>query len=191
MPTWLSDPSNATYLILVIFAVVAGVLWARNRDRRSLVVLLVAAALFGLVFVCDRLWESPREEAVRKVREISEAVNARDANKLLADVSDSFRYHNAKKADLRKLIDLARQYNVRTAVWDFDRSRVETLSPTEIDIVFDAKAELPGGAPFLRHFKARFVKDSDGQWRVQTFTPYNIARQERGGEEAIPRFPSP
>jgi hypothetical protein len=189
MPTWLSDPSNATYLVLVIFAVVAGVLWARNRDRRSLVVLLVAAALFGLVFLCDRLWESPREEAVRKVREISEAVNARDANKLLANVSDSFRYHNAKKADLRKLTDLARQYNVSTAVWDFDRSRVETLSPTEIDIVFDAKADVRDVGPFLRHFKTRFVKDPDGQWRVQTFTPYNIARQERGGEEAIPQFP--
>jgi hypothetical protein len=189
MPTLLSDPSNAVYLVLVIFAVIAGVLWVRNRDRRSLVVLLVAAVLFGLVFLCDRLWESPREEAVRKVREISAAVNAGDANKFLANVSDSFNYRGKKKADVRRVIDLARQHNVRTAVWDFDRGRVETPSPTEIDIVFDAKAEGPNGEPFLQHFKTRFVKDSDGQWRLQTFTSYNIARQERGGEEPIPLFP--
>ena len=186
MPTVLSDPSPAFYVILVILVAVAVGIWFRFRDRGSLIRAGIAVGLLALLFACDWFVESPREEAVRKVQEMSAAITARNAAKFLTHVSDSFDYKNRKKSDSAEMVNLAKQHNVTTAVWEFNRDGYTQVSDTELDIVFDAKATGPGGEPFLRHFKVRFVKDPDGQWRVRTFTPYNIAQKTQGSEDPIP-----
>jgi hypothetical protein len=55
--------------------------------------------------------------------------------------------------------------------------------------VFDGKGQPQAGAPAPFHFRTRFVKDADGQYRLQSFKVFNIAKKELGGEETIPNFP--
>ncbi|OWK38666.1 hypothetical protein [Fimbriiglobus ruber] len=189
MPTWLSDPTTGMYLILFVALVIAAGVWVRNRTRRTL---LIAAGLFAalaLLGLCDYLFESPREESVRKVREMAAAVNERNNQKFLAHVSDSFTYKNWKKPDAVTVIELAQRYNVTAAVFDFNRERYNQVSPTELDIVFDARADSVGNERFPMHFGTRFVKDPDGQWRMKTFAFYDYVSKEDGGEKPLPGMP--
>src|SRR5437762_581212 len=100
MPTFFSDPPPAVYLALAAAVVVAGLVWLNRRDRRSRTVLLAVLAVAGLVFLIDRLFESPREAAVRGVRELSAAINTRNWDAFDARVSKDFDYKGTvKKAD--------------------------------------------------------------------------------------------
>ena len=190
MPTWLSDPTTGFYAVVFVLVVVAVAMYLRNRTRNNALTAALAVVVFIALVLCDRLFESPREESVRKVGEISAALNERNADKFMNLVSDRFEYKTWKKADLRKAVDLAKQYNIRTAVWEFNRDRATMVANgNEIEFTFDGKAEGPGGEPLMKHFKARFIKDPDGQWRLKSFTPYNILQKENGPEETIPGLP--
>src|SRR4051812_3030344 len=97
MPTFLSDPAPAFYLILLVLAVIAGGVWFRFRDRGSLVRLAIALALLLVLFLVDSLVESPREEGIRKVNEMCAAATEPNPDKFVANVSDSFDYAGANK----------------------------------------------------------------------------------------------
>jgi hypothetical protein len=185
MPTFLSDPTQGFYLVLIAFFVIALVLAGKNQDRRSFQTLGIATVAIAAVFLIDRFVESPREQAVRKIEEISAAINERSAERMLANVSDSFDYKGRKKADLAQAVELAERHGVRTATWDFNRDRVVAES-NDIEIAFEGKAEGPRGEPFMKHFRARFVKDPDGQYRLQTFRVFDYVQKEQ--ESEIPGF---
>ena len=191
MPTFLSDPTPGLYFVLGVAALIAVGLLARYQDRKRLLLALVPVALLVGLFLCDFLVESPREEAVRKVQAISAAINARSVDAFLAHVSDRFEYKGKKKADLRNpsWLGLVQQHQVTTAVWEFNRDAVTYPSPTEVEIVFDGKGQPQADRPAVFHFRTRFVKDADGQYRLQSFKVFNIAQKEQGGEQTIPGFP--
>jgi hypothetical protein len=185
MPTFLSDPSPTFYLILIAFFVIALVIAGKNQDRRSFRRLGIATVALAAVFLIDWLVESPREQAVRKIQEISAAINDRSSEKMLQNVSDSFDFKGKKKADLAQVVHLAERHGVRTATWELSRDRV-AAGPGDIEIAFEGKAEGPRGEPFMKHFRARFVKDPDGQYRLQTFKVYDYVQKEQ--ESDIPGF---
>lgn len=191
MPTFLSDPPSSLYLAVGIVAVIALGLFVRYQDRKRLLWAAIPVALLVALFVCDSLVESPREEAVRKVRAISDAITAKNVDAFLAHISDRFDYKGKKKADLRNpgWLDIARREGITTVVWEFDRAGVRYPSPTEVEVVFDGRGQAQNGPPMPYHFRTRFVKDPDGQFRLQTFKVFNIAKKEQGGEENIPNFP--
>jgi hypothetical protein len=191
MPTFLSDPPPAVYLVLIGAVLVTGVIFARYQDRKRLRPLGVALALLGLVYLIDRIFESPREEATRKVEAMAEAATAADPTRFVESVSPSFQYHGADREKLKAsgAWHLIRSNNARIAVWDFSRAAFEQISDTELEIGFYAKAQAPGRGALVRYIKARFVKDPDGQWRVKTFGFYNPAEHGLNQEEPIPGFP--
>ena len=53
MPTFLSDPAPAFYLVLFGFVVVTGAIAARNQDRKSLLRFAAALAVLLIVFLID------------------------------------------------------------------------------------------------------------------------------------------
>jgi hypothetical protein len=178
MPTWLSDPSDGFYLVLFVFVVVSVTLWLRNRTRRSLMWAAVAVAVLVLVFVCDRLFESPREEAVRRVRDISDAINARNWDKFQANLSDGFEFKGKKKDEFTNIVrNGVNAFNPRRiTAWEFKVPEgARPGGENELVIEFDGKAETD--KPFLAHFVATFVRDPDGKWRLKTFTPYEYQRR--------------
>lgn len=189
MPIPLADPPPTLFVVLVVLLVVAAGVAVRWQTRGSLVRLTVAAALLIGLTLCHFLVESPREEAVRRVGLLSAAINARSMPTFLAEVSDSFDYKGKKKAEFGddRWMAEVRRHNLTTAVWAFDRDRViyqEWNGTPAVLIAFDAKATGPNGEPFLRHFTARFVRDPDGRYRLQTVTPFDYVQKKQ--ESPVP-----
>ena len=191
MPIPLADPSPTSYVLLVLLAVVAAGLAARSQTRGSLARVVAAVVLLVGLFLCDTLAESPREEAVRRVRQMAASVTARNTPGLLADVSESFDYRGRKKADLGSggwWADL-RRLSVTATVSGFDRDKTVylDLSGTPgVEIAFDGLASVPDGGRMPRHFRTTFVRDPDGQYRLRTFTPFNYINKK--DEEPIPQL---
>lgn len=191
MPTFLSDPSQAVYLILIAVPVVAAVPAARNQDRKSLVRFGLCCLPLVLVFLVDRLVESPREEATRKVLAMAEAASAADGTRFVEHVSPSLTVNGKNREQLRTsgIWNMIRGYNARVAVWGFGHDRYERISDTEIEIGFYAKGEAASGGQLWRDCKARFAQETDGQYRLAGIKFYDPTGRGQNAEEPIPGFP--
>lgn len=190
MPLILSDPPQNVYLILAAALLVTGLIWISRRNRKFRTAFLVVLVLTAVVGLCDYFVESPREAAVRGVKEISEAINARNWDAFDARVSKDFSYRGTiRKADLRsKMSGVIGMFDARTAVWEFNRDKVNTIDDNHIEVVFDAKGDPKTGAAYYLHFKAQFAKEADGEWRLTTFAVYPYASKTNGPEEEIPNL---
>lgn len=191
MPTFLSDPAPALYLILLVLVVIAGGIWVRFRDRGSLIRVGIAVAVLLLLFVIDTLVESPREEGIRKVNEMCAAATAPDPDKFVANVSDSFESFGANKEKVRKsgAWDLVRQYKARINATGFDRDGFKPVNDTEYDLEFLATAKAQDGGVLQRYVRARFVRDPDGKYRLKGVKFYDPLTGGLNREEPIPGFP--
>lgn len=192
MPTFLSDPSPSLYLLLIVAAVVAAFVCYRQQTRKSCYVASVFGGVLLLVFTIDVLFESPREEATRKVKAMAAAATAHDADKFVEHVSPSFSVGGGNRDKLKTTISsgIIQQYDVRAAVWDFGRDTFKEISDGEIEIGFMSKGESLKMSGFvLRYTRARFVRDPDGQWRLKDVKFYNPAENGLNAEDPIPGFP--
>src|SRR5262245_18920926 len=137
MPTFLVDPPQSVYLFLGLLLIVAAAVWYSKRTRATLIAFLVMLLLVAFVVLIDFTMQSPRKSAVRGVKEISEAINARNWDAFDAYVSKDFDYKSYKKADLRKALSgVINMFDARTAVWEFNRDKVEQQGDNQIVIVF-------------------------------------------------------
>jgi hypothetical protein len=59
--------------------------------------------------------------------------------------------------------------------------------PGGIEIAFDASATSPQLPKLPKHVRAIFIKDPDGEYRMQSFTTYNIVQKQN--PEPIPGMP--
>jgi hypothetical protein len=196
MPTLLSDPPFALYAILVLGVLASFAVWFNERNRKSLLVFGCFAGLLALLVVIDSLSESPREEAVRRVKDMARAIDARDQDAFLGNIADTLEYQGegvAKRIpreDLRKssIWSLLNQFGVNhVAAWAFDRDDVKELSDNAIEIGFLGKAEADGKqAPM--YFRATFTREADGKWRLSklaSFDPFKRTNEQK----SIPNFP--
>jgi hypothetical protein len=191
MPTFLSDPVLGVYLVLVAFVVIAGVIVARKRDRRSWISLGIAVAVLLLVGLIDLVVESPREEATRKVKAMAEAATTADPGRFVEHVSTSFEANGKNRDDLKAAPawHQIRTLQAKVTVWGFGHDAHQRISDTEVEVGFYAKGEAPGSGMVMRYVRARFVKDSDGEYRLKSLKFYNPAERGLNAEEPIPGFP--
>lgn len=190
MPPALSDPSPNLLLLVAVFVVIFGVNALRYQSRRSALVLAIPALLLAALLLIDNLFESPREESVRRVQEIVQATNDRSPDRFVEHVSDRFQYHGANKESLRTsgVWRILSNYNVRVAAWGFSRDDVTVSDENNIEIGFLAKGEADG-KPLPKYVRAKFSKDPDGAYRLIGLAFYDPVQQTRGSEERIPNFP--
>lgn len=190
MPTFLSDPTQALYLVLIVIPVVAAVPVARNQDRKSLVRFLACCTPLSFVFLIDRLVESPREEATRKVLAMAEAASAADGTRFVEHISASFSVNGKNREQLRAspIWSTIRGHNARVAVWGYGHDTAEDVAGGDLEIGFYAKGEAPSGV-VLRYCKARFGKDPDGQYRLKGIKFFDPTNRGLNAEEPIPGFP--
>jgi hypothetical protein len=190
MPTALSDPSLTMYLVLAVFAIVTGALWVKNRTRSSLVRFGIATGILVLLFLIDWLFESPREEASRRVKAMADTATAVNPDAFVENLSPSFNYHGADREKIRHAgaWSLIRQHSARVAVWGLGRDDFMQISENEIEIGFYAKAQAPSNEAQLRYVKAVFTRDPDGAYRLKTFRFYTPGVSGRA-EEPIQNFP--
>lgn len=194
MPTFLSDPAPAFYLILLGFAVVTGAIAARYQDRPSLIRFGIAIAVLLLAYLIDKSFESPREEAVRRVQAMAQAADAKNPDAFVEHLADSFEYRggekptNAKKDEMRTapFWDMLRQINARVTVWDFSRDDVKQVDANTIEIGFSGKGE-SDNRPMMLYMKATFRKQPDGQWKLTAIASFKFEKHDEA--LAIPNFP--
>ena len=101
MPTILSDPPPILYILLGTAAIILAAVWARFRTTKLLTAFAGVAGLLLLLFLIDRFVESPREQAVRKMKELAAATQSRRMDEAFRHISESFNYHGMSKSALR------------------------------------------------------------------------------------------
>jgi len=192
MPHLLADPPSSLYVLLAVLvgltAVVAFmsqatllVRWrqwqqAGQRGRQVAALALLAAPLVGVLglCLCDYCFESDREESVRRVRLMAEAVARKQAGSIVEQVSPSFAHAGLDKAAFANLVERALQTGevTRAAVWGFERQTVERL-PGWVRFEFRGKLEGPGGF-FEFRCRAGFRRDPDGAYRLAELRLFRV-----------------
>lgn len=191
MPTFLSDPSLALYALLAVTLIVALAVWSRRRDRKSLLAASISAALLLGLYLIDVSFDSPREEATKRVEAMAAAATAADPARFVEQLSPKFTINGGDREKVRNsgVWNLIRQHSARVAVWGFGKGEFQEVGADEIEIGFYCKGEAAGfqGA-LVRFAKARFVRDPDGKWRAKGIKFYAV-EGGRDREEPIPGFP--
>jgi hypothetical protein len=195
MPTFLSDPPFSVYLVLAAVVLIAFAVWFANRSRRSLAVLAGACAVLAVVFVIDMLFESTREEAVRRAMAMVKAADARDTEAFVSHVADKFEYRGegqpvtVTRDQLRKsqMWEILKQYNVHVAAWDFARADVEHINDDTVEIGFLAKGEGQGQQVPI-YLRAKFARQGDGQMKLTAIASFDPLKRVNE-RKTIPYFP--
>lgn len=196
MPTFLSDPPQTAYLLLFAAALVSGAVWFNRRDnRRALVVFGCVAGVLAVLFLLDKLFESPREESVRAVQAMVHAADTRDVNSFVEYIADSMEYRGESQpvTVTREQIrsagfwNVLRQYNVHVAAWDFSRDEVREVGSNVIELGFLAKGEANGQQAPL-YLRATFVRQPDGKMRLTRLATFDPLQRENQ-RKTIPFFP--
>src|SRR4051812_1507010 len=92
MPTFIADPPMWVYVVLTLALVVTGAMAAQRQDKRAAIPFAVAFFLLLIVFVLDRLFESPREEAVRRSFLMATAADAKNPDAFAEHLADTFEF---------------------------------------------------------------------------------------------------
>lgn len=184
MPAVLTDPPPALWILLVIFALVSVGLWLRSRNRTMGLVAVVAVLLLVLLFLCRFAGESPRQEAIRRVKALVAAIDARNPDAMLPHVAEDFDYQGRKKKDIKAspLWGLLSQYNARASAGGVGQDDEQPDENTVI-IGFTGWATVDG-RDYPMYVRAFFKKDAKGEWKVQTFKAYSDPIRKANGPEA-------
>lgn len=190
MPNWLAEPSRSIYIMLLIIAILpllaiflipappATKTGPRRKQPSTKSILLVVSALalllLAAVRVCDLAVESPREQIERKLHEMSDGVRERNLAKTFQHVSDSFRYGTAGKETLQREGEQAQQDGRVTEIpiWDI---KVDDVKENDTKVKAEFRIKVKGSAFAENQFLVRsyFVREADGQWRLESFKVYS------------------
>jgi hypothetical protein len=191
MPTFLSDPPQWVYIVLGGFLVITAVLAAQKQDRRAVIPFGIAFLLMLLVFLLDKVSESPREEAVRRTHLMAMAADAKNADAFVEHVADKVEIQGkvATRDELRKspFWPQLKQFDVHVAVWNFSRDDVTQIDDNTIEIGFLAKGEVKGGQQMPLYGRATFGRQPDGSFKLIAFKAFDPIN--RTNTFTIPNFP--
>jgi hypothetical protein len=195
MPTFLTDPSPAVFLLLAAAAFVSGAVWFNRRDRKSTIAFLTVAGLLVILLLLDRIFESPREESVRRVQLMARAADNGDAEGFAAQIADRFEYvgestgSSITREQVRKgaFWNVLREHKVHVAVWDFSRDDVTEIDKDTVEIGFLGKGET-GGKQIPMYFRATFSRQPDGQMRLIRFASFDPVKRTNE-RKTLPYFP--
>ena len=93
VPNFLSDPPTYAILLYAIAAMIAIAVWYRRRDRKSQAAMIAVLAIVAALIFVSYKFESPREEAIRRVNGVIDAMNRFDAGQAFEHVSEIGRAH--------------------------------------------------------------------------------------------------
>jgi hypothetical protein len=194
MPTFLSDPPQWLYLVLGGAIVITGAITTRKQDRRAVIPFGVAALLLLVVFLIDRFFESPREEATRRTFFMGLAADAKNPEAFVEHVADKVTVHTAEgpkpvtRDEMKKshFWDQLKQFQVRVTLDNFSRDDVKVIDENTIEIGFVAKGTADGKTIPV-YCRATFSKQTDGSFKMTSFKSFEFIN--RTTPFSIPGFP--
>jgi hypothetical protein len=186
MPHFLSDPPAFLTLVVVLAILATGFVWWRNRSRTTQIAFVIAVIIGLAFFVISWRWESPREQAHRRVQGVIDAMNRYDAGSAMPHVSDRFDYRGAKKGDLKQsqLNSIIRDRRANIQAWGFSRENVE-YATDRCTIAFSVNVTGDIGSRLGFYVKATVGKDTDGEYRLTGFNVYENTLQGTNSAEFI------
>jgi len=171
MPYWLVEGDLTLYAILAAVGIVCAAIWLRTGRRKYAIVAGAAAVAIIALSALDRAIESDREQMIRKVQEIADALSHRRLDRAFEHVSEKFDRPARSKKGFREFADTHIGRVTSVQVWDFT---VTEVSPEKgrgvVECFFKVRGSFPGGeSPPGAFCRVVFALDPDRKWRVKTF----------------------
>ena len=187
---WLFEGRTSVYILLAIGAVVLFYFGWQLRRRALFVAGGIAAALILVYFLLDRIVETDREQVRRKLLAMADGVKARDADRILAHVSEKFSSWGKNRATLRDYIVRHFQDGSIDELLIGDIEFPAGATPTAegtVRVTFYAKPKSTrlGTTPSFPG-EATFVRDLDGEWRVTGFNIFEPFVNSNAPLEKLP-----
>ncbi len=185
---WLFEGRVAVYCLLGVLAAMLLLVWWRSRKRTALVAALAVAALAGVYFLLGTLVETPRKQIERNLSEMAAAVKSRDADRIFSHIAKDFKFRGMDRTQFRGYVDTALQRGIVTELVIYDVTWPDGGDDHLRPVEFMAKPKGPvlGDQPAYR-VTSKFVREADGQWRMQGFEVYNpVAGQEPMNIPSLP-----
>jgi hypothetical protein len=166
---WLFEGQTRVYIVLAAFAVFLLLVWWQTRQRWLILAVAVVVALLGLYAILDKTVETDREQLVRKVQAMADAVNAGAVDALFENISDEFRSPRGEdkeqfRATIANYIKSGMVRNVR--VWDIVCEESPSREHPPARVSFTAKAE--SGRELLADCDTTFDYDAQHGWRLKS-----------------------
>jgi len=173
---WLFEGRAVVYCLLGALAAVLLVASWMTRKRGLLIAVGVLAALAGLYFLLDRLVETPNEQIERKLNEMAGAVKARNPDGVVRHIAADFHFRHQDRAAFGAFVDRAIRHGLvdDLRVWEFPWPDGGNDQVRKVEFVAKPLGGVVPEGPFYR-VKATFVRETDGEWRLQTFDLFNPA----------------
>ena len=189
MPNWLAQPPQSIYILLLVIAVLPllAVFFLpapppkrgpkQNKPSTKAILLAISAlalVLLAALRICDMSVESDREQIERKLHEMSDGVREHNLRKTFEHVSDSFKYGLTGKSALMQIGEQAQQAGrvEEIPIWDI---KIDDVGKQDTKAKAEFRIKVKGSAFAENQFLVRsyFVRDPDGQWRMQTFEVFS------------------
>ncbi|MFM8274333.1 MAG: hypothetical protein ACKODX_18655 [Gemmata sp.] len=196
MPTLISDPPQVVYLVLFAAVVATGAVAAQRQDRRSAMAFFAALGLLVLLFVLDRLLDSPREAAVKTSQAMAVAADTNKPDEFAKHVADKLVYHGegaprtatGDEVKNSQFWQMLRQYNIHVAVWGFGRDDVRQIDGDTVELGFMAKGEVRGSMEQQQlYVRGTFKRQPDGTMKMTGFRTFDAIDHSKPFN--IPGFP--
>jgi hypothetical protein len=175
MVDFLVEESGPIYAVLFLIAAVSCFLYWNRRQTRYVAVGAVCVVLVaGLWFLASH-YESDGQQIARKIDDMGKGVEARDLDRIFANISNGFRFENLDKKAFRKGAEdiIHRRDVTQISVWEFAAESI-SREKREANVSFKVKPRGNfGGDAAYYLVRARFVLDPDGEWRMQGFQVFN------------------
>jgi hypothetical protein len=193
---FLTDPPASLYYVFAAVLIVTGLVAVQKQDRRALAAFGAAFLLVAVFFLIDKLNESPREEAERRVHFMAAAATVQNPDAFCEHLAPEVELHTTGGPPVKKgREDLRaggfwgqlRFMGANVRVWDFGRTDVKEIDENEIEIGFMARGADSSGKMFPLYGRATFRRQQDGQFKLTVFKSFNaVSRKE---PQTIPNFP--
>ena len=171
---WLFEGRAVIYWLIGTLAVVLLIVWWMHRKRGLLIAAGAVAALAGVYFLLDRLVETPREQIERKLGEMKAAVKARDPDAIFKHIAADFRFRGQNRESFRTYVGDALRSGLIEDLIIYDVSFPDGGDSHTRPFEMMAKPKAWWMENQLAYpVRGKFVREPDGQWRLQSFEVYN------------------
>ena len=170
---WLFEGHLSVYVFLFLVGCVLLVLWWQRRDRRLLYAVGAVGLAALLYFVLDLVRETPQEQVKAAIKEMADAAGQHDLDRLFRHVSDGFKYHGTDKKEFRQRVRSAlEKFDVKNVRFKNLRFLEKNVDAGQMRVRFDGTGDTTLDWNLLP-CEVDFVRERDGQWRMQTIRFYN------------------
>jgi len=173
---WLVDNANVWYLLFGIVALGFAAAWWIERRHKYLLGVAVAAGFILGLWLLSKVVITDRGRLQMNLREMAAAVESGRPEALLQHFAQDFRYDNADRAEVARLVtDNAQRYKVgqvhlwNLSVEDVNRAKGSAKISFGVTVRDTAGAEL-----FMGMCETTFGLEAD-RWKLRKAEFFNIA----------------